>query len=756
MRPRTNRSAGWFRLIALCAMVTACGGSDEPANTPPAPVIGSPAIGATFKAGDTLTFAASASDAEDGTLPAANLTWWADLHHDTHTHPFVQPTPGGSGSATIPTRGETSDNVFYRFHLRATDSAGLSAETTRDVMPQKARVTLATQPSGLRLTLDGQSVTAPHTFTGVVGIERDLGAPAQTFNCRSYQFSSWSPAGTASRTISTPATDSTYTATFVDGGPATAAPTVTVTAPANNSSGSVGTPIQLSATASDGDGTIASVQFFDGSTAIGAADATAPYAVSWTPQATGSHTLTARATDDCGATTTSAAVTVTINAPSGDTQPPTVAITAPASLAAGLGGTALAFTANASDNVGVASVEFQLDAMPIGAADASAPYGVTIDTTQHAPGQHVLRARARDAAGNESAWATRTVEFGGSRAAPAGFTRNASFVTGLSSATAMTQLPDGRLLIAQQGGTLLVRQSSGAAIGTMLALSVDSLGERGLLGVTPHPNFASNGSLYVYYTTTSGSTHNRISRFTVSGNTASNEAVLVELPALSAGNHNGGALHFGNDGKLYVAVGENAVPSRAADLTSVFGKLLRFNDDGTIPSDNPFYNTQSGLARAIWAYGLRNPFTFAIRASDRRIHINDVGQDTWEEINLGVAGANYGWPSTEGPTSAPGITGPLFAFDHDSTPDNTAGFFSGCSIIGGAFYPDAGPFPQAYRGSYYFTDYCNPVIGRVDLANGNAAYAFGSVSGSPVGMMVASDGALLVLTQSAVVRFTAP
>ncbi len=153
---------------------------------------------------------------------------------------------------------------------------------------------------------------------------------------------------------------------------------------------------------------------------------------------------------------------------------------------------------------------------------------------------------------------------------------------------------------------------------------------------------------------------------------------------------------------------------------------------------------------------LRNPFTFAVRASDGHIHINDVGQSAWEEINLGVAGANYGWPSTEGPTNAAGITGPLFAFDHSSGADNVAGFFSGCSVVGGAFYPDAGPFPQAYRGSYYFTDYCTPVVGRLDLANGNVAYAFGSVPGSPVGMTVTSDGALLVLTRSAVVRFTAP
>jgi glucose/arabinose dehydrogenase len=184
--------------------------------------------------------------------------------------------------------------------------------------------------------------------------------------------------------------------------------------------------------------------------------------------------------------------------------------------------------------------------------------------------------------------------------------------------------------------------------------------------------------------------------------------------------------------------------------------MLRFNEDGTIPSDNPFCTTQGNLACAAWARGLRNPFTFAVRASDGRIHINDVGQNTWEEINLGAAGANYGWPSTEGPTSATGITAPLFAFDHSADADSTGGFFSGCSIIGGAFYPNSGPFPPAYRGSYYFTDYCTAVVGRIDLANGNAAYAFGSVPGSPVGMMVASDGALLVLMQTGIVRFTAP
>ncbi len=225
-----------------------------------------------------------------------------------------------------------------------------------------------------------------------------------------------------------------------------------LTAPAGGSSGTVGTPITLTATAGDSDGSITSVQFFDGSTAIGAADTSAPYSVSWTPASAGTHTLTARATDNCGIVVTSAAVSVTINPATGDTQPPTVSITAPASFANELTGS-IPFAASASDNVGVVNVEFQVDGVTL-ANDTSSHYATTVDTTPYASGQHVLRARARDAAGNQSAWVTRTVRFGGSRAMPGGFARDATFVTGLSSATAFTQLPDGRLLVAQQGGTL--------------------------------------------------------------------------------------------------------------------------------------------------------------------------------------------------------------------------------------------------------------------------------------------------------------
>jgi glucose/arabinose dehydrogenase len=376
----------------------------------------------------------------------------------------------------------------------------------------------------------------------------------------------------------------------------------------------------------------------------------------------------------------------------------------------------------------------------------------------------VLRARARDAAGNVSAWVTATVQFGGGRTQPAGFTRNESWVTGLASATALVQAGDGRIFVAEQGGALRVVKNGVLLTPPFVQLSVDSAGERGLIGVTLDPAFATNGYVYVYHTVTAGGTHNRVSRLTASGDVAAGSPVtLVDLPPLSsATNHNGGAMHFGVDGKLYVAVGENATPSRAQDPNDVFGKMLRFNDDGTIPTDNPFYATRSGQARAIWASGLRNPFTFAVQPGSGRIHINDVGAGSWEEINLGAPGANYGWPGSEGPDNVTGgITGPLFTYSHSATAPPGAGpggFFTGFAIAGGAFYPNSGPFPVGYRDQYYFADYVSRYVGRVDLASGNnnAAYAFASLSGSPVDMLVGADGALYVLTRNAVVKISAP
>jgi glucose/arabinose dehydrogenase len=296
-----------------------------------------------------------------------------------------------------------------------------------------------------------------------------------------------------------------------------------------------------------------------------------------------------------------------------------------------------------------------------------------------------------------------------------------------------------------------------------MTLSVDSTGERGLIGVTLDPNFSTNRYLYLYYTTPEGGVHNRISRFTANSLnpdivSAGSESRIADLPLLGATNHNGGALHFGSDGKLYVGVGDNAVGANAQDLNTPLGKMLRFNVDNTlsIPTDNPFCKTANTLKCAIWAYGLRNPYTFAVQPGTGHIHINDVGENTWEEIDFGTAGANYGWPATEGPTTAAGVTAPLFAYKHPPATPAETGFFTGRAIAGGTFYPSIGTFPATYWGNYFFADYSSAFIGRLDVANGNAAYSFGSVSGNPVDMLVGTDGALYVLTQTGIVKFTPP
>ena len=192
-----------------------------------------------------------------------------------------------------------------------------------------------------------------------------------------------------------------------------------------------------------------------------------------------------------------------------------------------------------------------------------------------------------------------------------------------------------------------------------------------------------------------------MSRFTANGDVVveGSEVGILDLENLGASNHNGGAIHFGRDGKLYVAVGDNANSSNAQTLGNRLGKMLRINPDGSIPADNPFFNTATGLNRAIWAFGLRNPYTFAVQPGTGRMFINDVGEVTWEEINDGAPGVNYGWPLCEGNCGTPGLRNPLFAYGHAGNP------ISGCAIIGGAFYnPLAAQFPEAYRDSYFFAD----------------------------------------------------
>jgi hypothetical protein len=240
----------------------------------------------------------------------------------------------------------------------------------------------------------------------------------------------------------------------------------------------------------------------------------------------------------------------------------------------------------------------------------------------------------------------------------------------------------------------------------------------------------------------------------------------MELDNLTgATNHNGGALGFGIDGKLYVAVGDNATASNAQIITNRLGKILRINKDGTIPTDNPttfpgITGMSMGLNRAIWTVGLRNPYTMAFQPVTGTLFVNEVGQSAKEEINNSTAaGQNFGWPQTEGVFNAanfPNYVNPVYDYGHAS---NTVG--QGCSIIGGTFYNPTVPnnYPASFIGSYFFLDYCGSWIDRISIApeNLNARKPaetwvrtnfLPSISGGSVGLTAGPDANLYYLSRN--------
>jgi len=333
----------------------------------------------------------------------------------------------------------------------------------------------------------------------------------------------------------------------------------------------------------------------------------------------------------------------------------------------------------------------------------------------------------------------------GAATLPAGFTET-RVATGLASPTAMAIAPDGRIFVAEKGGTLRVVKNNALLAAPFLTVSVSTQSERGLLGVAFDPDFQTNRFVYVYYTTATAPIHNRVSRFTASATDpdvvqGGTELPILDLPTLGAGNHNGGAVHFGNDGRLYVAVGENAVPSNAQSLNTRLGKILRINANGSIPTDNPFYTQTSGVNRSIWAWGLRNPFTFAVDPTLSTIHINDVGEGTWEEVNVGSRGANYGWPQTEGPnpSGVSGVRYPVNTYQHAGV---------NCAIVGATFYrPWVYAFPAEYDGRYFFGDLCGGFIRFLSPPSYTTATGFATGIASLVDIQTHPDGSLYYLAQ---------
>lgn len=336
---------------------------------------------------------------------------------------------------------------------------------------------------------------------------------------------------------------------------------------------------------------------------------------------------------------------------------------------------------------------------------------------------------------------------------PAGFQRQV-VTESLSEPTALEFLPDGRLLIAQRGGAIRVLVAGVLLPTPLIQLNCDtSNGERGLLGLAADPQFASNGYVYAFYTTTEP--RDRVSRFQVVGNQASpsSEQVVWDAPTTASDFHHGGAIEFATDGKLLIAVGDQLDSENAQDLGVPFGKLLRIEADGSVPTDNPFIATPGADPR-VYALGFRNPFRFAVD-TDGTIYLGDVGGNTTaaqEELNRILPGANFGWPHQEGTncylSDCSFLAPPMWSYRHDD-PEYYLLQPQG-SITAGPVYR-ATKFPSTYHGNVLVADYANRSIRR--LLRGSAGevladpvFLWTGLARTPVDLEVGPDGALYYLS----------
>jgi glucose/arabinose dehydrogenase/chitodextrinase len=349
----------------------------------------------------------------------------------------------------------------------------------------------------------------------------------------------------------------------------------------------------------------------------------------------------------------------------------------------------------------------------------------------------------------------------------------------------MAFAPDGRVFVWQKNGVVRVIKNGQLLPTPFIDLSakVNTFDDRGFWGLAFDPNFASNGRIYMTYTFENAGSPNssapRTARLTrVVADPANPDVALqgseqvilgsvgtppcTALPnsadciGSEAGSHTLGSLHFANDGTLFVGVGDgsdgDANSLRAQDLTSPNGKILRINPDGTAPHDNPFYDGTNSWRSRVWAYGLRNPFGFAMQPGTDEIYMGEVGWNTWEEVDHGPAGTNFGWPCYEGTGPQPffqsnfgaqcaligPVTPPLYTYDHSF----------GSAAIGGPFYTGSA-YPAQYHDSFFFADYSGSWIQRVvfDAAHHPVSVQpFATDVQNPVNITLGPDGMLYYLS----------
>ncbi|MCA9080634.1 MAG: PQQ-dependent sugar dehydrogenase [Planctomycetaceae bacterium] len=325
--------------------------------------------------------------------------------------------------------------------------------------------------------------------------------------------------------------------------------------------------------------------------------------------------------------------------------------------------------------------------------------------------------------------------------APGGFIAQ-TVVTGLTAAAALEVLPDGRVLISEQTGQLRMVKEGKLLETPVLSVDVERNRERGLLGVTIDPNFPESPYVYTCRIKNRPYTHHCVSRWTLDGDTIDPASELILLQgdnqAYLGGNDpasaQGGALHFGEDGCLYISIGEQTAATPARALNSLLGKILRINPDGTIPQDNPFVDRTQGKYQSIWAIGLRNPYTFAFRPGTEEAYVNDVGGN-YEELNVVGKGDDAAWPRYQhGPHNDPNFVSPIY-------------WYPQACICAGDFAPSSWPAP--WGGRYFFADFVQGWVRAINPDDPSQVLNFMERTQRPVDMRFAKDGTLYLLLRNA-------
>ena len=319
---------------------------------------------------------------------------------------------------------------------------------------------------------------------------------------------------------------------------------------------------------------------------------------------------------------------------------------------------------------------------------------------------------------------------------PAGFVQKKLTGNVINEATSMAHAADGRIFIAERSGAVKVFRDGN--VSTVHTVTTTTASEQGLLGITLHPQFASNGKCYLFYTNQEKTRHYLDVISISSANTVSSVTRVMQFDSILNGNHNGGALLF-KGGLLYIALGESNRAEYATDVNSYRGKILRLQEDGQPAPGNPFYNETgaSRQKRSIWGLGLRNPWRMSLDPVSQRLFVIDVGGE-FEEINDltrpdAAKNFNYGWDNNgrSGNKQAVNTIESVYFYPHEA---------NACAITTGVFFnPPATDYPAQYRNRFFFSDWCTGWFRSVDATNPGAgatqfaASGFGSILGTSVG-----------------------